>query len=359
MYDKTVFKATMAKHAKQKNILLVAIFKNEGHILAEWLNHYRAQGVDHVVLIDNGSTDDYLPGLQPFLDAKYVSLFVDGTKYKQAALYNKYSEPFWARFAWLIVVDLDEFMFAVDGPLSWWLTTQVAPEVALIHVAWTMFGSSGHVTQPPSVIQGFQRRAADSDSKKCWQLVKSVIRTSALQRLDVHQPKTKTPLASNQVLRIPCVSPRDPAPPVRIYHYAIQSWQFFSAVKMTRGDVHTVASNGVRDKAYFIRYDANDVEDSTLAQADRRFPAVLPPLHAYSSRTKQFPPPLPFSLDNDAQEKETTQGTASSFASHSNNTSSSFAKTNVVPIAVGVAVGLVVCGISVGVILYMYKAKRI
>jgi hypothetical protein len=128
---------------------------------------------------------------------------------------------------------------------------------------------------------------------------------------------------------------------------------------MTRGDVHTVASNGVRDKAYFIRYDANDVEDSTLAQADRRFPAVLPPLHAYSSRTKQFPPPLPFSLDNDAQEKETTQGTASSFASHSNNTSSSFAKTNVVPIAVGVAVGLVVCGISVGVILYMYKAKRI
>jgi hypothetical protein len=32
---------------------------------------------------------------------------------------------------------------------------------------------------------------------------------------------------------------------------------------------------------------------------------------------------------------------------------------NFVPIAVGVAVGLVVCGISIGVILYMYKAKRI
>jgi hypothetical protein len=343
----------MAGHGGQKNVLLVAIFKNEAHILAEWLNHYRAQGVDHVVLIDNGSTDDYLPELQPFINAKYVSLFVDGTKYKQAALYNKYSEPFWARFAWLIVVDLDEFMFAVDGPLSWWLTTQVSPEVALIHVAWTMFGSSGHVTQPASVIQGFQRRAADSNSKKCWQYVKSAVRTSALRRLGLHEHETKTPLASNQVLRIPCVSPRDPAPPVRIYHYAIQSWQFFSVVKMTRGDAVTATQNKVRDTAYFKRYDANDVEDSTLANK-HLLAAVFAPLHAYPSQINRH---TFFTNKNAtvsnlfAQQNMSSSLDTLDISSHESNKLS-----NVVPILIGVSVGFVV-GITL-IIMASYFAIR-
>ena len=31
---------------------VLAIFKNEGHIINEWLNHYLLEGVDHFYLID-------------------------------------------------------------------------------------------------------------------------------------------------------------------------------------------------------------------------------------------------------------------------------------------------------------------
>jgi hypothetical protein len=53
--------------------------------------------------------------------------------------------------------------------------------------------------------------------------------------------------------------------PIRIHHYAIQSWDWFRTVKMTRGDVNAKESDTVRNAAYFKLYDRNDVEDKTLA----------------------------------------------------------------------------------------------
>ena len=41
-------------------LCLVAIFKNESHILQEFINHYIKQGVDRFLFIDNGSTDNYI-----------------------------------------------------------------------------------------------------------------------------------------------------------------------------------------------------------------------------------------------------------------------------------------------------------
>ena len=38
---------------------LMAMFKNEGHILYEFINHYMLEGVDQFILIDDNSTDNY------------------------------------------------------------------------------------------------------------------------------------------------------------------------------------------------------------------------------------------------------------------------------------------------------------
>ena len=45
---------------KKYNLSLIAIFKNESHILKEWIEHYINEGVDKFYLIDNGSTDNYI-----------------------------------------------------------------------------------------------------------------------------------------------------------------------------------------------------------------------------------------------------------------------------------------------------------
>ena len=45
---------------------VVMCFKNESHILEEWINHYIDEGVDQFVLCDNNSTDDYESILNKF-----------------------------------------------------------------------------------------------------------------------------------------------------------------------------------------------------------------------------------------------------------------------------------------------------
>ena len=42
-----------------KNVLcVVSMFKNESHILKEWLDHYINEGVEYFFMIDNGSNDN-------------------------------------------------------------------------------------------------------------------------------------------------------------------------------------------------------------------------------------------------------------------------------------------------------------
>ena len=43
-------------------------FKDSASYLAEWLAFYRAVGVDRFYLYDNGSTDDYRPIVEPYIE---------------------------------------------------------------------------------------------------------------------------------------------------------------------------------------------------------------------------------------------------------------------------------------------------
>ena len=41
------------------SLLVISRFKNERHILYEWIHHYLLEGVDHFFLIDDHSNDEY------------------------------------------------------------------------------------------------------------------------------------------------------------------------------------------------------------------------------------------------------------------------------------------------------------
>ena len=49
-------------------------------------------------------------------------------------------------------------------------------------------------------------------------------------------------------------------------HYAIMSREYFSKVKMTRGDADNQKVDNIRDWNYFDRYDHKEVEDEELKQ---------------------------------------------------------------------------------------------
>ena len=64
-----------------------AIFKNEGHCIVEWLNHYLDEGAEHFYLIDNGSSDDFFLKITPYFDK--ITLIKDDSKHSQTRLYNE------------------------------------------------------------------------------------------------------------------------------------------------------------------------------------------------------------------------------------------------------------------------------
>lgn len=91
-------------------ILLVAAFRNEAPRLPHFLRHYRGMGVDHFLLVDNGSDDGAAELLR---DAPDVSLWRTGASYRQARFGMDWLGWLLMRHGhghWTLTVDLDEFL---------------------------------------------------------------------------------------------------------------------------------------------------------------------------------------------------------------------------------------------------------
>ena len=96
---------------------LLAIFKNESHILDEWINHYINEGVDTFYLINNGSSDNFSKIIHKY--KKYIHLINDSKKNAQEELYNKYYLEKCKEHEWLLVCDLDEFVYSKQVKKIW------------------------------------------------------------------------------------------------------------------------------------------------------------------------------------------------------------------------------------------------
>lgn len=242
-------------------LALVGIFKNEGHILEEWIQHYIREGVDIFYLIDNGSTDNYIDKIQPYINSGKVVLNIDDTKYQQSLLYNKYYLDVCKQSAWTIVVDLDEFLYSRNGfnTIKEYLNS-VNTSICRIMIPWKMYGSNGFINQPEEVIQSFTKRQQYTNNYNIN--TKTIVRGNALIRLDIHNSYVKNDNTINGNMRINEKILHSSN--LHLNHYAIQSIDFFTKIKMTRGDVNYKNSNNVRNFEYFQKYDHNDIVDDEL-----------------------------------------------------------------------------------------------
>lgn len=251
-------------------LCVVSIFKNEGHALKEWINHYLKEGVDHFFLVDNGSTDNYdLKGYE-----EKVKVWVNPKKHAQVELTNHYLENV-KKYDWVLVVDLDEFMYARKGfkTINEYLRS-VPSSVHEIQVPWKSFGSSGHIIQPKSIIQGFTRRQKYPDTfpslDQIFTETKSIVRGSVLKHIDIHiHTHTQKYLPNGKKVDTTFQSVyenllRDSF--LHLNHYRIQSWDWYSKVKMPRGDALGKQGDGVRTEDYFKLNDTNDLLDTELKE---------------------------------------------------------------------------------------------
>ena len=248
---------------------LFAIFKNEGHIIKEWIEHYLSEGVEHFWLIDNGSTDEYEDQIKPYMDR--VTLFKDSTKHQQIALYDKYVLPKINETKWIIGCDLDEFIWSTKGTLKDTLKT-LDSDVGVIHIPWEQYGSSGLIEQPEKVIPSFlhRRRGTFYVETKC------IVRTDVIQSLGIHyfelgndckivNSRFEEDIYGNHTFSEISEEIIKNAK-IRLAHYQVQSRNWYTNVKMTRGDVNIPSSENARDDAYFKERDTNDIFDDSLYQ---------------------------------------------------------------------------------------------
>jgi hypothetical protein len=235
---------------------VLAIMKNETAILDEWVEHYLWQGADKIFLIDNGSTDHPEKLLADHIAAGRVELYSRPAPHRQVPHYREVFRTARIRrkVEWLAVADLDEFWFSPRGDLKKAIAS-LENETDLVYSNWIMFGSSGRSEQPPSVREGFVHRWPELDIHRH---TKWICRTFALRfrhQIGTHKiggVDSRRVVSDNHTFRLA--------------HYLIQSREFFQRVKMTRGDVATVASNTVRTWEYFETYDRPaTLLDETLA----------------------------------------------------------------------------------------------
>ena len=132
---------------------ILAIMKNEGRNIEEWIEHYIWQGVQQIYLIDNGSDDNTQELIKPWVMSGSVKVITLTERWKQEQHYWTAFKHFKIRrqCKWLIMADLDEFWFCKDGRILS-QAVEAYDKYHVIYANWTMFGSAGHDRHPESIL---------------------------------------------------------------------------------------------------------------------------------------------------------------------------------------------------------------
>lgn len=250
---------------------VLAIFRNEAHVLREWLNHYQQFGVEHFYLINNNSSDGYEAVLKPYIKSGVVELSHCQKDGNQIGAYSALLPKLKSETRWLGVFDLDEFVYS---PYHDTITEVVAGfcDYEAVLIPWLSFGSSGHIRQPQSVVHGFQRRGVSDTNRSFF---KAISQPMSIQHLSQHNPRTirgKKVLANgvefgDQEYLI--LSEEDIGSYKLINnHYRLQSLDYFTTVKTCRPEVHEDLRDRPKKLEFFNEHDRfwNVVKDDGLAR---------------------------------------------------------------------------------------------
>lgn len=210
------------------NLALGAIFKNEAPYFKEWIEHYLTRGVQHFYLINDGSTDDYLKALDPYIKLKLVTIFNIEVKMlflnRQYLIYNKFFNSIKNETKWLIVCDLDEYIWSPRSKNFHEILPLLEKENIYAYCpASILFGSNGHIKQPLEIVNSFTKRQEINHKTvnfiKKYMQTKYICLTSQVSEFGIHVCNIKD-YNSGKVL---CQDPTDFNSFFRLNHYRLQS----------------------------------------------------------------------------------------------------------------------------------------
>jgi hypothetical protein len=146
----------------QHELMIVAIAKDEGLFLAEWVVFHLAVGATKILIYDNMSTDDSREVLKPFVEAGVVEVipwphFAEGL-HTQGLAYSHALSYAGSSAKWMAFIDVDEFLFNPAG-LSMPDILKRYEDLPALSIFRHHFGTSGHKVLPKGlVIDSFTKR---------------------------------------------------------------------------------------------------------------------------------------------------------------------------------------------------------
>jgi hypothetical protein len=232
------------------------LFKNESNSVIEWIEHHIYHGVDHFYLINDGSDDDTCKKLEPYVERGLVTLFhAQWNRYlgRQRDMYNHYILPLLNESQWLIMLDMDEYVWS---PLNIDIKVllQQCYAVGQIQINHTLFGSAGYQIQPKSLVKYFINRSSQLPTIAPENRKYFVNCSFKFTSLNVHHATFVD--KQDELHRFFVLDHM-----FRINHYSCQSRDFWEQVKCKRGD-----SDHFRQRTMdvFFETDVNEAEDLGL-----------------------------------------------------------------------------------------------
>jgi hypothetical protein len=246
---------------------ILTCFRNEEHILQEWIEHYKKRGIEHIYMINDFSKDNYLKIIQPYINSNYVTLFnsniTTNQTGKQIKLYNKYFYNIVKKqkHKWFFILDLDEFLYS-PNEINLNKILNKYDNYSQLIIGWQNFGSNSFIEQPKNVVYNFTKRSK-FEYNKPYISYKSGFKSSDFISFNIHR--------SNVSGKFKWFMHNNDDSELIINHYSIQSWNYFINTKTKKGDVNNYPLSCVylkpnEYKEYFNLRDSNEISDTRLKE---------------------------------------------------------------------------------------------
>jgi hypothetical protein len=99
-------------HRPRHFLAIYAVFQNEAHILREWIDIHRREGVEHFFLLDHGSEDGWRDVIAADIAAGHVTVRSIPASGGHDHARTVHAEMALHAAEWVMVQDLDEFTYA-------------------------------------------------------------------------------------------------------------------------------------------------------------------------------------------------------------------------------------------------------
>jgi hypothetical protein len=155
-------------------LVTATIVRDEGRFLREFVMFHREVGVDHMLIYNDGSVDDTVAVLEPFVKAGFVTL-ISWPRFilrrnNQFLAYQHAIASQCGKAFWLAMIDADEFLFAPkNGDLK--AELKLRERYACIGVYSHTFGTNGLIELDSAQLmtQQLTSAAIGDYSKNCTQ----------------------------------------------------------------------------------------------------------------------------------------------------------------------------------------------